>query len=212
MSAESPTELAWRAIEGDGAAWHALWQRLEPRIWTLTERWQVSGPCCKSPDDRRSIVLGVMAKLRQGGFRRLRAFLESPGGAHEGALQSWLTTITLRVAIDHRRAQPEHLGRGETARYVELVSVDDVPAPAHERDLADHATVLELLAQARRELSVEQLTALSLWLEGGSHADIAQRLGLPEPEAAARVLRAGLKRLRDRFRNFEAESEMERSS
>lgn len=200
VSAEGLTVLAARAAQGDRRAWHALWQALEPRIWALTGRWQLAGPLCTRADDRREIVLRVMAKLRHGGFRRLRAFVESAGGASDAALVAWLSAVTTRVAIDAQRAHPEHLGRTERARWVSLVPLDDAPLPVAERDLAAHATVLRVLERARDDLTAQQLTALSMWLEGESNQAIALRLGAATPEDAHRTLRAALKRLRDRFR------------
>lgn len=201
------TGLAARVLDGDTQAWHAFWRRVEPRLWTLTGRWQVTGPLCRSADDRREIVLRVMAKLREGGFRRLRAFVQSAGGRSEAALSAWLHTVATRVAVDYTRAHPEHLGRAEQARWVRLVPIDDVPLAVADADLARHATALRLLERARDELSVQQLTALSLWLDGESNEAIAARLGSPSPEDAQRTLRAALKRLRDRYRDSCAEPE-----
>ncbi|GMV17371.1 MAG: hypothetical protein HS104_11825 [Polyangiaceae bacterium] len=208
MDADDLTGLALRVLDGDTPAWHALWRRVEPRIWALTGRWQITGPLCKSPDDRREIVLKVMAKLREGGFRRLRAFVTSAGGKSEAAFAAWLHTVATRVAVDYTRAHPEHVGRGEQARWVRLVPIDDVPPPIADRDLARHATVLRVLERARDDLSVQQLTALSLWLDGESNETIAERLGSATPAAAERALRAALKRLRDRYREPAVEAEL----
>jgi DNA-directed RNA polymerase specialized sigma24 family protein len=206
VSGDDLTELAARVLEGDTSAWHALWQRVEPRIWSVSGRWQLTGPLCKSADDRREIVLRVMAKLREGGFRRLRAFLQSTGGKSEAAFVAWLTTVATRVAVDHLRSHPEHVGRSERARWVSLVPIDDVPPIMTERDLVGHATALRVLERARAELSAEQLMALSLWLDGESNEVIATRLGAPSPEVAHRVVRSALKRLRDHFRDATPEA------
>lgn len=196
-------ELAARVLASDTHAWHELWQQMEPRIWAVTGRWQVTGPLCRSADDRREIVLKVMARLREAGFRRLGAFMSSAGGQSEAAFVAWLHTLATRVAVDHARAHPERLGRGEASRWVRLVSIDDVPPPIATADLAGQAMVLSLLERARSELSIQQLTALSLWLEGESNTAIARRLGVREPEEAHRIVRAALKRLRDRYRTAE---------
>ncbi|MCC6903276.1 MAG: hypothetical protein IT377_30165 [Polyangiaceae bacterium] len=201
MSAEGLTQLAARASAGDRRAWHALWQLLEPRIWAMSGRWQLAGPLCQSADDRREIVLRVMAKLRHAGFRRLRAFAESAGATSDAAFVAWLTAVTTRVAIDAQRAHPEHVGRTDRARWVDLVPLDDAPPPLTERDLTAHATVLRVLEHARNELTADQLTALSMWLEGESNDAIARRLNATTPQDAQRTLRAALKRLRDRFRD-----------
>lgn len=201
VSVEGLLQLATRASEGDRRAWHALWQLLEPRIWAMSGRWQLAGPLCQSVDDRREIVLRVMAKLRHGGFRRLRAFVESAGATSDATFVAWLTAVTTRVAIDAQRAHPEHIGRSDRARWVDLVPLDEAPPPLTQHDLAAHATVLRVLERARDELTADQLTALSMWLEGESNDAIALRLDAQTPEDAHRTLRTALKRLRDRFRD-----------
>lgn len=207
MSDQDLPALAARVIEGNTPAWHSLWRLLEPRIWSLTGRWQVLGPLCKSADDRRDVVLRVMERLREGGFRRLRAFVQSAGGASEAAFLAWLRTVATRVAVDHIRSHPEHLGRSDRGRWVSLVPIDDVPPPMTERDFAGHATALRVLERARDELGARQLTALSLWLDGESYEAIAARLGAASPDEAHHVLRAALKRLRDRYRDARPETE-----
>ena len=51
-----------------------------------------------------------------------------------------------------------------------------------------------------RQLSERQCDVLH-WLAGHSRSDIAERLELPSPAHAQRLVRAALKRLRDRFRD-----------
>jgi DNA-directed RNA polymerase specialized sigma24 family protein len=114
-----------------------------------------------------------------------------------------LATLAARVAVDHVRSHPEHVdkrGRRGDERWAKLVALDDVPQLSEERDLTLRTTALRLLERAREELSVQQLIALSIWLDGASTEVIAERLGLPDKTAGLRVLRAALKRLRDRFR------------
>jgi DNA-directed RNA polymerase specialized sigma24 family protein len=196
--------LVERVLTGESSAWHELWHRVEPLVWGISGKWQVTGPLCKRPDDRRDIVLRVMERLREGDFRRLRAFACSPGRGSDRALRTWLTTLAARVAVDHARAHPENVdarGRRGNDRWAKLVALDGIPDLAEERDLTRRTTALRLLERAREELSVQQLTALSIWLEGASTAVIAERLGLLDPAEGLRVLRAALKRLRDRYRD-----------
>jgi DNA-directed RNA polymerase specialized sigma24 family protein len=193
-----------RVLRSEPAAWHELWRRVEPLAWSVSGKWQAAGPLCKNPDERRNIVLAVMERLRQGDFRRLRAFAGSPGKDSDAAFAAWVTTLASRVAIDRLRAHPEHVdprGRRGVERWAKLVALDDAPEPAEERDLLGRATALGLLERARRELSVEQLTALHLWLDGVGHAAIAERLRLDDERDARKVVRAALKRLRDRYRD-----------
>jgi DNA-directed RNA polymerase specialized sigma24 family protein len=196
--------LVERVLGGESSAWHELWHRVEPLVWGISGKWQVTGPLCKRTDDRRDIVLRVMERLREADFRRLRGFAASAGRGSDNAFRAWLLTLSARVAVDHVRAHPEHLdarGRRGTERWAKLVALDGIPELAEERDLTRRTTALRLLERAREELSVQQLTALSIWLDGATTAVIAERLGLSDPSAGLRVLRAALKRLRDRYRD-----------
>ncbi len=199
--------LIERVLGAESSAWHELWHRVEPMVWGISGKWQVAGPLCKSADDRREIVLRVMERLREADFRRLRCFARSAGGGSDNAFRSWLATLAARVAIDHVRAHPEHIdsrGRRGGERWAKLVSIDDVPVLSEERDLTQRTTALRVLERAREELSVQQLTALSIWLDGAGAEAIADRLGLSDKDAGLRVLRAALKRLRDRYREGDA--------
>jgi len=201
--------LIERVLDGESSAWHELWHRVEPLVWGISGRWQIAGPLCKSADDRRDIVLRVMERLREGDFRRLRMFALSPGGRSDAAFRAWLATLAARVSIDHVRAHPEHVdsrGRRGTERWAKLVALDDVPSLSEELDLTQRTTALRLLERAREELSVQQLTALSMWLDGAGTDLIGERLGMNDKTAGLRVLRAALKRLRDRYREVDGES------
>jgi DNA-directed RNA polymerase specialized sigma24 family protein len=196
-------ELLPRVLSGEASAWHELWKRSEPLIWGISGKWQVSGPLCRESDERREIVLRVMERLREADFRRLRVFAASRGADSDAAFRSWLLTLAARVAIDRMRAHPENVdprGRRDEDRWARLVSLDDAPPLAAEIDLHGRTTALELLERARSELNVEQLTALCLWLDGVGFDAIAARLRLDDDRAALKVVRAALKRLRDRYR------------
>ena len=207
LMTQMQSELIHRAVGGEAAAWHELWRLAEPVIWVVTGRWQALGPLCKDAEERREVVLRVMEKLRDGDFRRLRSFAASDGAASEPAFRAWLSVVATRVCIDHVRAHPENVdGRGRRGdeRWAKLISLDDAPELADDRDGHGSATALRLLDRARQELSVEQLTALYLWLDGVDLTAIARRIGSPDERAALRLVRAALKRLRDRFRDAPA--------
>lgn len=193
-----------RVLAGEPSAWHELWQSVEPLVWGVSGKWQVTGPLCRQSDERREIVLRVMERLRESDFRRLRTFAASTGAGSDAAFRVWLTTVATRVAIDRMRAHPENVdsrGRHGDARWARLVSLDDAPPLVQDADVHGKTTALRLLERARQELSVEQLTVLCLWLDGVGFEAIAARMDLPDDRAALRVLRAALKRLRDRYRD-----------
>ncbi len=202
MSPEHPKALIAQAVDGDAAAWRALWSWAEPIAWGVTGKWQVLGPLCRSGDDRREVVLRVMERLRADDFRRLRGTLDAGVADDTPALTSWLRTVTTRVAIDYVRSRPEHLDvrARKERRWVTIVHEQELDSVALNLDPARLATARQLLDHARALLTHEQLGALVLWLDGADDAIIAERLRLSDAGDARRLLRAGLKRLRDRFR------------
>jgi DNA-directed RNA polymerase specialized sigma24 family protein len=197
--------LADRAASGDGAAWRELWRAVEPTIWAITGKWQFTGPLSRRDDERRDIVVDVMERLRADDFRRLRGFLDTIP-ARGGSLKTWLATVTARAAIDHVRAHTEYLdprgNKGETSgepRWVTVVPMPDRELPHPFGDPERVATAFVLLDRARKDLEADQLAALYVWLHGGGHGEIAERLGLASARDADRLVRAALKRLRDRY-------------
>ncbi len=196
--------LAEAAALGDAAAWQALWAEIEPIVWGITGKWQITGPMCKSDDDRREIVIRVMERLRADRLRRLRAVAQSGALNQGGAFRAWVTTVATRVAIDYVRSRPEHLdprNRAGGRRWVEVLVGDDASLRAPSTDPLRMAAAEQMLDRAHDLLTRDQMVALWYWLDGGDHEVIAHRMRLGNPKQAERLLRAGLKRLRDRFRD-----------
>ena len=204
--------LAEAASRGDAAAWHALWTEIEPIIWGITGKWQITGPMCKSDDDRREIVVRVMERLRADQLRRLRAVTASGALDRPGAFRAWVTTVATRVAIDYVRSRPEHLdprNRGGGRRWVEVLVGEEGSLRAQTTDPLRLASAEQMLDRARELLTRDQMVALWYWLDGGDHEVIAHRMRLANAKQAERLLRAGLKRLRDRFRQGAAQASVE---
>lgn len=201
--------LVRRVIAGDARAWHELWDAVQPTLWAISGKWQISGPLCQREDERRNIVVEVMERLRADGFRRLRSYLASteaaPAAGRTNSFKTWLCTVTARTAIDYVRSHPEYRdvrGRGtatdDVGRWVRFVPLTREPIHPG-ADPTKVATAAVMLERARDELRPEQLSALYLWLQGDDHVEIAARLGLGSPKEADRLVRAALKRLRDRY-------------
>ena len=196
-------------LSGEAAAWHELWRRVEPVVWAVSGKWQVSVRLQEPRRPTRNRVARDGA-LREGDFRGCAYSLHRRTASSDSAFRAWLATVAIRVAIDHVRAHPEHVdprGRRGDERWAQLVPLDTAPELRDEGDLNGRTTALRLLEHARKELSVEQLTALHLWLEGVAHAAIAKRLKLEDERAAVRVVRAALKRLRDRYREARSDGD-----
>ena len=207
--------LVRKVVGGDARAWQELWVAIEPTVWAITGRWQLTGKLAGRDDDRRDIVVRVMERLREDRFRRLRSYLASADARAAGSLKTWLATVTARAAIDHVRAHPEYTDVRRPApvtadpetteirsRWVPIVPLHDEP-DGEPADPTEVMTATRLLEKARGELRSDQLQALYLWLSGHDHAEIADRLELATPRDADRLVRAALKRMRDRYGRVE---------
>lgn len=51
--------LAEAAALGDAAAWQALWAEIEPIVWGITGKWQITGPLMCLPFCNKVVVAGV---------------------------------------------------------------------------------------------------------------------------------------------------------
>lgn len=196
-------DLISQVIAGDTAAWHRLWSAVQPTVWAITGNWRITGAVSRREEDRKNIAVDVMERLRADDCRRLRAYLDGARRRPGSSFKAWLATVTARAAIDYVRAHPEFddgRGTNREPRWFRVVPTANVDAgAATDRDPVLRATAHELLDRARRDLEPKQLSALAHWLEGRSHDEIASRLSLADGGEADRLVRAALKRLRDRF-------------
>ena len=95
-------------------------------------------------------------------------------------LSTWMYRVALNVAITHRRrAWPAHEPLDD--RHDELVGAHDVDAETRER--------LEIVQAAMRSLGALDRALLLLHLEGLSHAESGDVLGITEGNAATRLSR-----------------------
>jgi DNA-directed RNA polymerase specialized sigma24 family protein len=189
-------DLVDRTIAGDHAAWHELLvDEVEPVVEVVARRRRVTGRLHRSEEHRRNIADDVIETLWAGGFRRLRE-LRASAPAREGAFGAWIARVATNTAIDYVRTCPEFdRGRGRWEKVGELPEelAGQHPDPISGIDAG------RILARAPQILRPRQLEALLLWLEGGNGDDIAGNLGLADARAAERLVRAALKRLRNRF-------------
>lgn len=126
----------------------------------------------RSPHDRDDLLQEIIAQLWKAFERydRSRKF------------STWMFRVALNVAIDHRRRQRRW---GRTATPLDLSEVD--PATSDEGDqkrqqLRDLWELLEQQSEVDRAIVV-------LLLEGSSHREIAEALGLSESNVGTRLNR-----------------------
>lgn len=186
-------QLVAAAAAGDANAWHVLWAELEPPLARIVAQPQFLGRLGGREDDRRNIVVAVMARLRADRFHRLQLYLSAKRDNPALKFLTWLRVVAKRVGIDYLRAHPEYL-RGERA----WVEPGTLPSGLGERPpITNRGTAAELLAVA----DGEQRRALELWAASADYAEIARAMGLADSTAAERLVRAAVEKLRRRFRS-----------
>ena len=119
---ENLEELVAAAAEGDERAWQGLWITLEPVLERMIARGRFLGRLGTREDDRRNIVVAIMARLRANDGARLRGYVEARSTSPDLAFLGWLSVVAKRVGIDYLRAHPEYLRRSTDApdRWVEV--------------------------------------------------------------------------------------------
>jgi hypothetical protein len=198
--------LVLAAIEGDELAWKRLWRALEPGLLRMLAQPQVFGRLCQREDDRRDVVVAVMARLRADDFHRLRLYVDAKRTSPELRFFTWLRVVAKRVGIDHIRAHPEWMRRSDPEASAPGRWIDPVTLPPPSRigsarpAITNHQAVRELLAHARDTIDAGQLRALELWSSGESFKDIAFSLALADAGQAQKTVRAAIERLRRSFR------------
>ncbi len=204
---ETIEQLVAAAATRDEAAWQQLWAAIEPTLSRIIAQPRFLGRLGGREDDRRNIVVGVMARLRADHYARLHMYLDAKRANPRLLFVSWLRVVAKRVGIDYLRAHPDYVRRHDAnaSRPGRWVDAEQLP-PASQivgprPPITDLGTAQELLTYAAGVIPPEQRRALELWAQSESFADIARALGLANAAAAERVVRAVIERLRRRFRS-----------
>lgn len=153
-----------RAVRGDRGAARAIYDAHVGAVHRLASR--MLGPDMADECTQDAFVRA---------FQRLATF------RREAALRTWLHTITVSVALNHKRSQ---------RRAAAHISLDVAP------DVACSEAEGDPLLQRRIGAAIDGLSAelravvvLSL-IEGHTHPEIAEILGIPEGTSKARLSRA----------------------
>lgn len=198
--------LVIAAATGDELAWGRLWAAIEPALSRIVAQPRFLGRLGQREDDRRNIVVAVMARLRADGFHRLHLYLEARRGNPRLGFMGWLRVVAKRVGVDYLRAHPDYLrrhdaGASSPGRWVEAEALPPASQLGGERPpVTNRGTARELLRFAAGAIPADQLRALELWTGSESFGDIARALGLASAGEAERLVRAAIERLRRHYR------------
>jgi DNA-directed RNA polymerase specialized sigma24 family protein len=200
-------ELVAAAATGDQVAWQALWAELEPRLSRIVAQPRFLGRLGQREDDRRNIVVDVMARLRERDFERLSMYLAARESNPQLQFMTWLRVVAKRAGIDYMRRHPDYVDRRRQANASAPGAwIDPGTLPSHSRLGGDRppityvGTAAELLRYAADAIPDAQRRALELWVSGAGYDDIADAVGFPDAGHAERAVRAAIERLRRRFR------------
>jgi RNA polymerase sigma-70 factor (ECF subfamily) len=155
-------QLIARVIAGDRLAGRELYDTHAPRVYSLAYR--LSGDAEKAREFTQDTFIRAFSRLAQ--FRG------------DAAFSTWLHRITVTVVSNARRSEVR------IAREVALdeASSIEMSAPEAEPDLK------ECIARAVEDLSEVYRTTLVMHdMEGYTHAEIAEILGVPEGTCKSRL-------------------------
>jgi DNA-directed RNA polymerase specialized sigma24 family protein len=197
------------AAEGDPVAWQQMWAAIEAPLSRIIAQPRFLGRLGQREDDRRNIVVAVMARLRADGFSRLRMYLGAKATNPRLRFLTWLRVVAKRVGIDYLRGHQDYARRydADASRPGEWIDPQTLPPASQlvgERPpFTDRGTAQALLRFAADVLPPPQRRALEMWASSEGFDDIARELGLGDPAEASRMVRAALERLRRHFRERE---------
>lgn len=199
--------LVSAAADNDESAWQGLWAAIEPPLSRIVAQPRFLGRLGQREDDRRNIVVAVMARLRADNFGRLRMYLDARRANPRLRFLSWLRVVAKRVGIDYLRAHPDYVrrhdqGASQPGAWVDAGTLPPASQLLGERPpVTNKGTAHQLLQYAAGAIPDDQRRALELWTQSESFDDIARALGLRSASEAERMVRAAIERLRRRFRD-----------
>jgi DNA-directed RNA polymerase specialized sigma24 family protein len=199
--------LVEQTVAGDGAAWQTLWSEAEPLLLRVVGNPRFLGRLSRREDDRKNIVLEVMARLSADDFARLRGFVASRRDNPQLRFATWLRVVAKRVGIDYLRGHDHYLdrrrepGASSPGKWVEPGTLPSASKLGAARPpITDLGTAAELLRYAADRLDPAQHRALALWVQSASYEDIAREVELASARDAEKVVRAAIECLRRKFR------------
>src|SRR5436190_6099317 len=111
LDEEKVETLVVAAAGRDELAWQRLWAAIEPPLSRIIAQPRFLGRLGQREDDRRNIVVAVMARLRADQFSRLQLYLDARRTNPRLRFLSWLRVVAKRVGIDYLRAHPDYVRR-----------------------------------------------------------------------------------------------------
>ena len=170
----SERDISRGCKRGNAKAQRALFDRYSPMLMAQIFRY------VGNDDDAKDVL--------QDTFIKAYTMIDSFAWEGEGSLKAWLTRIAVTTALNFLRSR-RRLG----TLTVDTADLDDPPPDMAEEPSAtevnnlDISTILELVA----ELPDGYRTVFNLYcLDGYSHKEIAEQLGINEKSSSSQLARA----------------------
>lgn len=169
----SERDISKGCKRGNAKAQRALFDRYSPLLMAKIYRY------VGDDDDAKDVL--------QDTFVKAYTMIDSFAWEGEGSLQAWLTRIAVNTSLNFLRSR-----RRLSALTVDTADLDDPPdiaeeATATQVNSLDTSTILEMVA----ELPDGYRTVFNLYcLDGYSHKEIAQQLGINEKSSSSQLARA----------------------
>lgn len=159
---------------GNAIAQRELYDRYSPNLMAVIYRY------VGNDDDAKDVL--------QDTFVKAYTMIDSFAWAGEGSLQAWLTRIAVNTALNFLRSR-----KRLSALNVDSADLDDPPPDMVEEPTAaevnglDISTILAMVA----ELPDGYRAVFNLYcLDGYSHREIAEQLGINEKSSSSQLARA----------------------
>ena len=169
----SERDISKGCKRGNAKAQRALFDRYSPLLMAKIYRY------VGDDDDAKDVL--------QDTFVKAYTMIDSFAWEGEGSLQAWLTRIAVNTSLNFLRSR-----RRIGALTVDTADLDDPPdiaedTTADQVNSLDASTILDMVA----ELPDGYRTVFNLYcLDGYSHKEIAEQLGINEKSSASQLTRA----------------------
>lgn len=169
----SERDISKGCKRGNAKAQRALFDRYSPLLMAKIYRY------VGDDDDAKDVL--------QDTFVKAYTMIDSFAWEGEGSLQAWLTRIAVNTSLNFLRSR-----KRLSALTVDTADIDEPPdiaeeATATQVNSLDTSTILEMVA----ELPDGYRTVFNLYcLDGYSHKEIAQQLGINEKSSSSQLARA----------------------
>lgn len=153
--------LIEQCIQRKPQAERLLWDHFAPDVWGIALRY------CQEEDDAQEVLQLTMLKV----YSNLEKLLEME------QKQAWVKRVAINTALTHLRL---------TKKFRQEMSLEGIEEPVAEADVLSKLGIKELMALLKR-LPEPQSSVVNLFaIDGYSHREIAEMLGITE--ASSRVI------------------------